>query len=403
MGMGLCLVLLGYLIGNFYLPYGGDIVGIFIALIIWIVMSGVSYFAGSKIILGMSNAHEVNKHDLPKLYNVVEEMQIAANLPVMPKIYLIDEEMPNAFATGRDPKNSAIAVTAGLLTSLTRDELQGVIAHEMSHIINRDVLFMTFAGTLLGSIVLISEGFLRGMRFTSGGPLRYRSKSSRAGGAFQIVILVLSILFAILGPILARFLYFAISRKREYLADATAVRLTRYPEGLASALEKISQSTYDLKSANKVTAAFYIVNPLKKAGTRVYNLTSTHPPIYERIKILRAMMYGVNYASYQDAFSSIKGKATPLIPNKVLTESKIIPLRGAPSYVEESIIPDKGVRAVGDLIMSTYGYEFLTCTCGLKLKIPPGFGTNKSMVTCPKCGQINEVKNAEKKIDPVLN
>lgn len=402
--MGFCLILLGYLIGSVYAPYGGDIVGVILALIIWIVMSAVSYCAGSKIMLSMSNAHEVTQEALPKLHNIVDEMRIAANLPSMPKIYLIDEEMPNAFATGRNPKDSSIAVTAGLLTNLNRDELQGVIAHEMSHIINRDVLFMTFAGTLLGSIVLISNVFLRGFKYGGGGALRYRSRGSRSGGnSFQIVILILTILFAILGPILARLLYFAMSRKREYLADASAVRLTRYPEGLASALEKISQSTADIKSANKVTAAMYIVNPLKKEGGKVYNLTSTHPPLYERIKILRAMMYGANYASYQDAFSSVKGKATPLIPNKVLSESMVIPLRTASSLTEETITDGYDKRIIGDLIMSSHNYQFITCVCGMKLKVPPGFGTTKPELTCPRCGHKNEVAETQKTIEHRLN
>jgi heat shock protein HtpX len=394
-GMGLCLIVLGYLIGSLIFPGGGDIFGIILALMLWGILSIVSYYAGSSVILKMSHAHEVSREALPKLYNVVEEMQIAANLHNMPKIYIVDEEMPNAFATGRDLKTSSIAVTAGLLTSLNRDELQGVIAHEMSHIMNRDILFMTFAGTMLGSIVIISEVFLKTLSFSSGGSLRYRSRS-RSTGSLQIVLIILAVVFAIVGPILARFLYFAISRRREYLADASAVRLTRYPEGLASALEKISQSTDELKTANKVTAALYIVNPLRKAGTKAYNLTSTHPPLYERIKILRAMMYGANYASYQDAYSSIKGKYTPLVPNSLLKEyDNQVPLRKASAPEDTTKISDRK-RAVGDLIMGTYNFQFITCVCGLKLKIPPGFGTGRPEIQCPKCGHVNAV-NADSK------
>ncbi len=211
-------------------------------------------------------------------------MKISAGLPTMPKIYIINEVAPNAFATGIKPENSAVAVTAGLLARLNRDELQGVIAHEVSHIVNRDVMFMTFAGIMLGSIVLISEVFLRSLWFGGG---RYSSKSSKSSGQGQMIIMIVAIVFAILAPILAQLLYFAISRKREYLADASAVRYTRYPEGLASALEKISDNTIELKTANKVTAPMYIVNPLKPKGQKLSDLTSTHPPISERIRILK--------------------------------------------------------------------------------------------------------------------
>src|SRR4030067_3426300 len=180
---------------------------------------------------------------------------------------------------------------------------------------------------MLGSIVIISQIFLRGM-FYSGSGRRYSSKS-KGGGQAQIIFLVIAILFAILAPIMARLLYFAISRKREYLADASAARLTRYPEGLASALEKISECTDDLPSANKVTAVMYIANPLKKKAMKLSDLTSTHPPISERIKILRGMMYGhgVNYNDYQKAFSTIKKSSSVIIPASGLSDSSTIPLR----------------------------------------------------------------------------
>ena len=202
---------------------------------------------------------------------------------------------------------------------------KGVVAHEMSHIMNRDVLLMTFAGMMLGAITLMAEVFTRSLWF--GGGSRYRSKSSDKGGQGQIIILVLAIALAILGPIMAQLLYFAISRKREYLADATAVRLTRYPEGLASALEKISGSKLDLKNANKVTAPMFIINPLKKKGMQISNLSSTHPPITERIKILRFMTQGVNFANYQLAFNQTKGKQTSVMPQSALTDATLIPLR----------------------------------------------------------------------------
>ena len=262
LGMAVTLMLLGYLVGSTFDPNGGGLFGVSIAIIIWTVLSIISTTAGSSLILSISKAQEVTPSVHQQLFNIVEEMKIAANLPAMPKIYIINSEAMNAFATGKNPSKSAVAVTAGLLSKLNRDELQGVIGHEMSHILNRDTRFITYAAVMLGSIVIISEIFIRGM-FYSGGGRRYSSKS-KGGGQAQIIFLVIAILFAILAPIMARLLYFAISRKREYLADASSARLTRYPEGLASALEKISECTDELPSANKVTAAMYIANPLKE-------------------------------------------------------------------------------------------------------------------------------------------
>lgn len=386
-GMGLLLILIGYVFGSFYVQDTGGYIGIFFALILWGILTTVSYFAGSNILLSVSGAKEITKEVHPQLYNVVEEMRIAASLPNMPKIYIITDPAPNAFATGIKPENSAIAVTAGMLGTLNRDELQGVIAHETSHIMNRDILLMTFSGMMLGAITLMSDLFGRSLWF--GGGSRYRSKSDKGGGQGQVIIMVVAIALAILGPLMARFLYFAISRKREYLADASAVRLSRYPEGLASALEKISTSTYDLKTANKVTAPMYIVNPLKKKGMQIANLTSTHPPITERIRILRSMQQGVNFTNYQNAFNNVKGKASPLIPHSGLGMAGIIPIR--PSAIDakpvENLVDNK--REVGNLIMKLNDFRFIDCTCGLKIKIPPDY-INDS-ITCPRCGRIHSL------------
>lgn len=386
-GMGLLLILIGFTFGSFYEPENGGFFGIFFALVLWGILSMVSYFAGSKILLAVSGAKEVTQDVHPQLFNVVEEMRIAANLPHQPKIYIIADAAPNAFATGIKPENSAIAVTAGLLGTLNRDELQGVVAHEMSHIMNRDVMLMTFAGMMLGAITLMAEVFTRSLWF--GGGSRYKSKSSDKGGQGQIIILVLAIALAILGPIMAQFLYFAISRKREYLADASAVRLTRYPDGLASALEKISGTNLDLKTANKVTAPMYIINPLKKKGMQLSNVTSTHPPITERINILRSMTHGVNFANYQNAFNSIKGKTSGLIPQSGLTDSSIIGLRSS-ELSQTSFETDKQVkREVGDLMMKMNDFLFINCTCGVKLKVPPDF--KDPNITCPRCGRVHTI------------
>ncbi len=395
LGMAVTLVLLGYLIGSTFAPDGGGLFGVSIAIIIWTVLSIVSLTAGSSLMLSISKAQEVTPAVHQQLFNVVEEMKIASNLPAIPKVYIINTEAMNAFATGKSPSNSAVAVTAGLLSKLNRDELQGVIAHEISHILNRDTRFITYAAVMLGSIVIISQIFLRGM-FYSGSGRRYGSKS-KGGGQAQIIFLVIAILFAILAPIMARLLYFAISRKREYLADASAARLTRYPEGLASALEKISDCTDELPSANKVTAALYIANPLKKKGMKLSDLTSTHPPISERIKILRGMMHGhgVNYNDYQKAFSSIKKSSSTIIPASGLSDNNAIPLREADQQLTEqqSAIDEK--RKMGDIMMAVNNYSLLTCKCGLKIKIPPAFGTNKSEIICPKCGTVNKVSFAK--------
>ncbi|NIM20373.1 MAG: M48 family metalloprotease [Candidatus Latescibacteria bacterium] len=392
-GMALCLVLLGYFIGAAIEPEHGGISGLFLALGIWAFLSIVSYFSGDKILLTVSGARKVT-HDLhPQLFNVVEEMKIAANLPAMPDVYIIDEPAPNAFAIGIKPEKCAVAVTAGLLSRLNRDELQGVIAHEISHILNRDVQFMTFAGIMLGSIVLVSEIFLRWMWFAPGAGRRYRSRSSSKFGGDHWMIVVGAIALAILGPIFARLLYFAISRKREYLADASAVRLTRYPEGLASALEKIALSDVQLQTANKVTAPMYIVNPLtgKKAG--LTGLTSTHPPIHERIMILRTMTRGADYLDYQRAFSKMKGKPTMIIPTSGLKQSKGIQIREG--SIDKTAPADEkdAVRKAFDLMRAMNGYAFLVCACGLKIKLPPDF--DKPELLCPRCGRTNHVPTAE--------
>lgn len=390
MGMGICLLLLGYLVGATIYQERGGTIGLTIALFIWFLLSLISYFSGDSIILNLSKARRVTHDVHPQLFNVVEEMKIAANLHAMPAVYIIADPAPNAFATGIKPEKSAIVVTAGLLSGLNRDELQGVVAHEMSHILNRDVLFMTFAGMLLGSIVLISQVFLRGLFYSSGSSRRYRSsRSVKGGGQVQLIIVAVAIAFAILSPILVRLLYFATSRKREYLADASAVRLTRYPDGLASALEKIASSNLDLTSANKVTAPMYIANPLKKKGMKLSNLTSTHPPISERIKILRSMSRGVNFRDYQGAFSRVKRSIVPIIPPSGLREKETLPIREASA--EEKVRPEekKRVRDLGDLMRAVNQYAFLVCVCGLKIKVPPDL--KKARITCPRCGHVNDV------------
>ncbi len=391
-------MVLGYLIGEALFPVGpgarefpgkGGTAGVLVALAVWFVMSLVSYFSGDSILLTTSKAREVTKDVHPRLYNVVEEMKIAAGAPAMPKIYVIDDPAPNAFAVGRTPERCAIVVTAGLLSRLNRDELQGVVAHEMSHVVNRDVQFITFAGMLLGGIVLISHVFARSMFFSSRSSRRFGG-GGKGGGQAQMVILVAALAFAVLAPILARLLYFAISRRREYLADASGARLTRYPEGLASALEKISSSTADLSTANKVTAPMYIVNPLKEKGRKISDLTSTHPPITQRIKILRTMAGGASYYDYQRAFTGVTGEGAAVIPPSELRKRERVAVREAHP---ERRPARKEMREVGDIIRAVNKYAFVACACGLKMKLPPDF--KKERVGCPRCGRDMEVPVAE--------
>lgn len=387
--LGLILVLLGYIIGSAYHPEGGGIVGVAIAIIIWGILYLAAFSSGSKILLAVSGAKEVTKEVHPQLFNIVEEMKIASGHPFMPKIYIIDSAAPNAFATGIKPEKTAIAVTAGLLGRLNRDELQGVIAHEMSHIINRDIMFMTVSGIMLGAIVLISDIFIYSLWFGGGG--RYRSRSSKDSGQAQLIFMAIAIIFAILGPIAAQLLYFALSRKREYLADASAVRLTRYPEGLASALEKISRSTVDMPKANKVTAAMFIANPLKKKGEKLHDLTSTHPPISERIRILRSIAHSSDFSEYQNAFNKVKGKTSKIIPDSALKDVKPAGLRDAAVVPLAGLTQKQTKRNVGDMIMKLNDYSFINCTCGVKIKIPPDY--KKSKVFCPRCGREHSINS----------
>lgn len=389
-GMGVLLILTGFVFGSYYNSETGGAIGAFFAIVLWMILSAVSYFGGSKILLAVSGAKEVTKEIHPQLYNIVEEMKLAAGVPYLPKIYIIDDPAPNAFATGVKPENSAIAVTSGLLSTLNRYELQGVIAHEMSHIINRDILLMTFAGMMLGTITLMSEVFFRGMYFSGGSRYRSRSSSKKSSGQTQVVIMIIAVIFAILGPILAQLFYFAVSRKREYLADASAVRLTRYPEGLASALEKIANSTYTLRNANKVTAPMYIVNPLKKEGMKLADLTSTHPPISERIKILRALQKGISYKNYQKIYEMISRKKEKIIPDSALKESvPIMPLQRALTE-EKDFNPVDAKRQTGDILMKMNDYHFINCSCGVIIKVPPDY--SKSVVVCPRCGKKHYIK-----------
>ncbi len=245
-------------------------------------MSFISYWYSDKIALSINRAREVKHEENPEFFHIVENLCITAGLP-MPKIYIIEDASPNAFATGRDAKHAAIAVTRGLLQKMNRTELEGVIAHELSHIGNRDILLSTVVVVLVGLVALLSHWFLR---FSFPGGVR-RGRDNREGGQIGAILALIGIILAILSPLIASLIQLAISRKREFLADADGALLTRYPEGLASALEKIAADPTPLRVANQATAHLYIANPFK--GKKITNLFLTHPPIEERIKILRGM------------------------------------------------------------------------------------------------------------------
>jgi heat shock protein HtpX len=276
----------GYVIGYAWIgDPRGALFGLALAFVVGVVSGLATYYGGDRMVLAASRASEITHDDAPVLFNVVEEMSIAAGVP-MPKVYIISDTAPNAFATGRDPEHASVAVTSGLLDKLDRDELQGVVAHEMAHVGNFDIRYAMLVGVLVGTTVLISDFFLRGLWFGGG------RRRGGGGGQAQLIMLLVAIVLAILAPLFARLLQLSISRQREYLADATAVRLTRNPKGLADALQKISGDREVLEVANRATAHLYIVNPVKGFEKRAEGLFSTHPPIEKRVGILRSMETG---------------------------------------------------------------------------------------------------------------
>ena len=273
------VAVLAYFVGEYFAP-GGGIAALPFALALSGGSALVSYFAGDKIILAQSQARELGPDEDVKLRDIVESLALGLGIPT-PKIYVIEDSAPNAFATGRDPQHASIAVTRGLLDKLDRTELEGVIAHELSHVGNRDIRVMVLVVVLVGTVALLADWTWRSMFWGRG-----RDRDRGGGSA---IIAVIAIALAVLTPIIATLIQLAVSRQREYLADASGALLTRYPPGLASALRKIAADTEPLEVANKATAALYIANPLKDAPAFFDHLFDTHPPIEERIKRLEAM------------------------------------------------------------------------------------------------------------------
>jgi heat shock protein HtpX len=298
--MGLLGVLLGAALGGAIAAWGGAgeaivpalAMGAVAAAIVAVVASMWSFYGGSQAILRMSGARPIEHTDDPQLFNVVEELSIAAGTP-MPKVYLIEDPALNAFATGRDPEHGVVAITTGLREKLSRDELAGVIAHEISHIRYYDIRFAMLMATSVGLIVFASDAFWRVMwhgRWHGTRSNSVRGGSNKGDGIVILIVMAVAVVLAVIAPILAMSIRFAVSRQREYLADAGAVELTRYPQGLIGALQKLGASPKAMERANRATAHLFIVNPLKKAAHEASSVFRTHPPLHERIARLQALI-----------------------------------------------------------------------------------------------------------------
>ena len=393
------LIVIGGAVGIVLGGPNAGMVGAVVAFGLWFILWLTTMSSGDQVLLSMARARELPHGELPQLRNIVEEMTIASGLEKTPRIFVIDDPAPNAFAAGRKPENAVVAVTTGLLAMLDRDELQGVIAHEIGHIKNRDVALMTTAGIMLGAIVMLGEFTMRSLWW--GGGYRSRSSNNSNGAAAVIGILVI-----VLAPILAQVLYFALSRRREYLADASGARFTRYPEGLASALEKIGGVDRPQADQSRVTAPMYIVRPLRKGESKKVRGSwfATHPPIQERVRILRAMGGGAGYADYERACLQVTGKS--MVGERSIAEDGGGVSAHAPAFVgaaaaeptaaaaaspvEPPAVPPRlerrrRRREASDAYLNASGYQKYTCTsCRAVIKVPPSL--SGKLRECPRCG-----------------
>ena len=381
--MGSLLALTGIAAG---VAFGGSLdagfVGGGIGLVLWFFMWLATVQSGDKVMLRIAGAREIERKDHPQLWNIVEEMTIASRLPKMPRVFIVDDPSPNAFATGRDPKWAGVSVTTGLLRILDRDELQGVVAHEIGHIKNRDVALMTTAGVMMGCIVILAERALRLLWYT-GGTRRSRTSGSDSKGGAEAVAMVIALILLIIAPLLAQMIYFALSRKREYLADASGAMFTRYPEGLARALEKLGGSSVALADESRVTAPMYIVRPKARSasGGRKASLFSTHPPIQERVRILREMGGGAGLAAYESAYRKVHGGS--VVGDRSLASAEAIGVREASAAVDTTSERARA-RTASNAFISASGYIRKECgSCGAVLKIPPSVADR--MTKCLRC------------------
>jgi heat shock protein HtpX len=379
--------------------------GVILASIIWLAASLFAYFQGDDMLLALAGARKLRYSDHPRLFNIVEEMKIASGLGRMPFLYIVDDPAMNAFSVGCHPKKSTVIVTSGLLTKLDRDELQGVIGHEIAHIKNRDVLLMSLCILLLDSITLLAWivmpdlleqrdslvrryywllPFLSFLFATLLAALMVSSENF--GGSGFIIVLILYVLAFVLSlPVFAQLIYYATSRRREYLADASSALYTRCPEGLASALEKIAASTEQVLSATPVTAPLYIVNPFRKGGKAASDITSTHPSISERIRILRSMAH-ISYTEYDRAYREVRNVDVGIIPAAAIASAVVVSMRAAMPDEMDHI---QRTRETKDMLRNLNNYKIINCPCGTRLRVPPSFKLPE--VRCPHCGRVNTV------------
>ncbi len=385
--MGALFFGLGALTGRMLFGPDGTLYGILGAVAIWGALLAIALVGGENFVLFSAGAREIRKEDAPQLWNVVEEMTIASGLGKMPRVYVQDGFLQNAFATGRTPDTARVVVTEGLLRRLNRDELQGVIAHEIGHIKNLDIRFMTIASVMLGSITLLSDTL--GRILWLGGGRRNRMKGPPQ---IQMALLALTLLGAIFAPIVARLLYLACSREREYLADASGARFTRYPEGLASALVKISERVGVTKDQSlRALAPMYIVNPLQSALASS-GWFSTHPPTEQRVEILRSMGGNAGWVDYENAYRKVVRQGSCLDRHLLESEGSVSARPASPE--PESAADALGrAREVGDLLDRLAQVILIPCACGIRIKVPPGF--QKKSISCSRCSRDHAVPSSQ--------
>ena len=364
----------------------GTVLGVFFAILLSAGLLMMALTRGESIVLACAGAVELCRDDCPPLVNVVEEMTIASGIGRPPKIYLLDQESPNAFTVGRSPESACIVVTSGLIKSMDRDELQGIVAHEIAHIANHDARFLTLASVLVGSVVVLSEVLWRSVLLRGG--RRLSSRAAPQGKAVMIVALVV----AVLAPICARVLYAACARRREYLADACAAQFTRYPEGLARALRKIVDKGDRSAPVSKMFAPFYAVDPLEFFSARRSRLKSQpHPE--ERIKILLSIGNSVGLGEYEAAYLRVTKSRKRLIGLRSRSQDSARPVREASPSASKREEAIERARQVMDIVDRAAQYVFISCACGLRMKLPPTW--TKECVDCPRCAQTHAVPCAK--------
>ena len=374
--MALCFGLMAYCLAETLKIYNISPIWVYIVVYGYFFVTLIIASHDSKnVFLKLSNARFALRAYYPKLFNIVQEMSIASGLSTMPEIYIIDEDSPNAFACGKDPQTASVVVTKGLLARLNRDELQAVVAHEISHIVNRDILYLLYTSCLLGCMVFISDFVIKFLRSCS-------NRRSFNGGAIYIIPFVLISLVLVA---LSKIFYFCLSKKREYLADACAVQYTRNPMALANALKKIDEEQTYFVNTNPITSAMFIVSPLN-------NKEKTHPPIEKRIQILLRLS-SCNIAAYNNSYQKVLGKKSSIVSKKIIDKpsySKVIPI--VATTLANQTVQDKiaNHREAYDTMLKMENYIFLKCDCDTKLKVPKELkGQN---IPCPHCKKMHLIK-----------